>query len=145
MSVRLYECMYVCLYICLYVRFRGKRDFLGPYIRQSSHFLCAHFSCIIACIQQILYPSVCRSGYKRQKSFATYGFCHPCFSYYSEGVLLALVRVEHLLNKITKRSTVDNQSIQGINKNDNFHKLFCLFQPDRRTYGQNIYRIDAHI
>ena len=24
-------------------------------------------------------PSFCRSGYKRQKSFAIYGCCHPCF------------------------------------------------------------------
>ena len=59
------------MYVCLSVRFRRKRDFLGPYIRQSSHFLCAHSSCIRASILQIFCLSFCRSGYKRQKSFAT--------------------------------------------------------------------------
>ena len=38
--------MSVCTYVYLSVRFRGKRDFLGPYIRQSSHFLYAHSCCI---------------------------------------------------------------------------------------------------
>ncbi len=58
----------VCLYVCLSVRFRGKRDFLGPYIRSSCHFLCALSSCSWASILQIFCPSVCRSGYKRQNN-----------------------------------------------------------------------------
>ena len=56
----------LCLSVCLTVRFKGKRDFLGPYIRQSPHFFFAHSSCIWAFILQIFCPSVCRSGYKRQ-------------------------------------------------------------------------------
>ncbi len=40
--------------------------------------MCAPSSCIWASILQIFCPSVCRLGYKRQKSFATYGGCHPC-------------------------------------------------------------------
>ncbi len=62
----LYKRLYlsVCLYVCLYVRFRGKRDFLGHYIRKSSHFLCAHSSCMLASILQIFCPSVCRSASK---------------------------------------------------------------------------------
>ncbi len=62
------------------VRFREKHDFLRPYIRWRLHFLYAHSSCIWASILQIFCPSACRPGYKRQKTFATYGCCRPCFS-----------------------------------------------------------------
>ncbi len=46
--------------------FKGKRDFLGPYLRQRAHFLCAHFSSIWASILQIFCPLVCL-GYKGHK------------------------------------------------------------------------------
>ena len=45
---------------------------------------------------QIFRPSVSRSGYKRQKSFATYGCCHPCFITYFKNIILA--RFDHQKN-----------------------------------------------
>ena len=47
----------ICLYVCL-SGLGGKRDFLGPYICYSAHFLCAHSSCIGASILLIFCPSV---------------------------------------------------------------------------------------
>ncbi len=74
-----YKCPSVCMYVCM-SGLGGNVIFSAPiFIRWSSYFLCAHSSCIWASILQIFCPSVCRSGYKRHKSFAIYGCCHPCF------------------------------------------------------------------
>ncbi len=55
--------------------------------------MCAHSSCIWASILHIFCPSVCRSGYKRQKSFATYGCCHPC-------LIMKAIFIKNLINMI---------------------------------------------
>ncbi len=76
--------MSVRLYVCLSVRFRGKRDFFGSYIRQSSHFFVSTFFLYLSIYSTNILSvglSVCRSGHKWQKSFATYVCCHPCFNY----------------------------------------------------------------
>ncbi len=39
----------------------------------------SHSSCVWASILQIFCPSVCRSGYKRQKLLLMDVVCHPCF------------------------------------------------------------------
>ncbi len=82
------------MYVCLSVRFRGKRDFLGPYLRYRSNFLCADSPQEWASILQIFCPLVCWSVYKRQKSFATYGICHPCFLY--KNIFCSFLRLPQL-------------------------------------------------
>ncbi len=125
--------------VCLSVRFRWKRDFLGPYIRWSSHFLCTHSSCIWASILQILCPSFCRSGYKRQKSFATYGCRHPCFLFYLEYIAKILGEYgwrESLFDLVVDGNTfihawtsqnVDNWG-KGLSKKDEKIHIKALFK-----------------
>ncbi len=71
MSVRLSVCMSVC-------QNYGETWFSRPLYKIELSFFCAHSSCIWASILKIFCPSVCRSGYKKQKSFTTYGCYHPC-------------------------------------------------------------------
>ncbi len=54
--------------VCLSVRFRGKRDFHGRYIRQSSHFLCTFLLYMSIYSTNILSVGL---SVRLQKSFAT--------------------------------------------------------------------------
>ncbi len=75
MSVRLYVCRYVFLYVC---QVEGETWFSRPLYKIELSFFYVHIPLVWASILQIFCPSVCRSGYKRQMIFATYGCCHSC-------------------------------------------------------------------
>ena len=78
-NVRPFVCMYVCLSVFLYIRLRGKRDSLGPYIRQSSHFFVCTFLLYMSIYSTYILSVGLSVRLQKAKELRYYGCCHPCW------------------------------------------------------------------